>query len=141
MSDLKPPAPRPCGSCPYRVDVPAGLWAAEEYHRLPAYDRDTMGQPAAPFACHQQDGRMCAGWVACHDQGQLLSLRIWGLSASAEDIDAVLDYETDVEVFDSGQEAAEHGLSGVAAPDARARRMIATLTRKQELRVASDKDA
>lgn len=77
---------------------------------------------------------MCAGWVACHDQGGLLALRLWGLSASANDIDAVLDYETDVEVFRSGTEAAEHGLAGVRFPDARAQRAITGLVRKKALR-------
>jgi hypothetical protein len=44
--------------------VPSGAWVAEEYAKLPAYDRPTGEQPAGLFLCHQQDGRACAGWVA-----------------------------------------------------------------------------
>lgn len=32
---LKPPKV-PCGTCPYRRDVPAGIWHGEEYAKLPA---------------------------------------------------------------------------------------------------------
>lgn len=64
-----------CSSCPYRRDVPAGIWHADEYEKLRAYDRDTSEQPMAPFLCHQQDGTLCAGWVAVHGMN-LLGLRV-----------------------------------------------------------------
>jgi hypothetical protein len=35
------PTKYPCPSCPYRKDVPSGVWAPEEYDKLPAYDNDT----------------------------------------------------------------------------------------------------
>lgn len=31
----------PCSACPYRVDVPAGVWAREEYDKLDPYDLPT----------------------------------------------------------------------------------------------------
>lgn len=124
------PAKNPCGSCPYRCDVPAGIWHPDEYAKLPAYDRPTGEQPPSVFLCHQQDGRMCAGWVGHADQSNLLALRLWGLGASVEDIDAVLDYECPVDLFPSGAAAAEHGLSGVEDPDEAAARQIDRLLRK-----------
>ena len=51
----RPPAPRPCDSCPYRQDVPSGIWAASEYAKLPAYDAPTCAQSARLFLCHQHD--------------------------------------------------------------------------------------
>jgi Family of unknown function (DUF6283) len=131
----KAPAPRPCESCPYRRDVPAGLWAAHEYEKLPDYDRITPYQPLAMFYCHQQDGRLCAGWLACHGvsgPGGLLSVRV--STFTPEEIAAINGYETDVEVFGSGTEAALHGLSGVVHPDERAVGMIEKLEQQRERR-------
>lgn len=51
-SQVRGPAPQPCASCPYRRDVPSGIWAAEEYAKLPAYDADTPFQPPHLFLCH-----------------------------------------------------------------------------------------
>lgn len=129
MDKLAPPK-RPCGSCPYRRDVPAGIWAEEEYAKLPAYDGETWQQPPALFMCHQQDGCLCGGWLAAHDRRNLLALRIAGPRLDP----AVWDYEPGVPVFSSGAEAAAHGLSGVDAPDAAAQRKIAGLVRKQKER-------
>ncbi|WP_336794377.1 DUF6283 family protein [Gordonia malaquae] len=50
------PAPRPCESCPYRRDVPSGVWAESEYEKLRAYDAPTGEQPVRLFLCHQYDG-------------------------------------------------------------------------------------
>ncbi len=120
------PAPRPCGSCPYRRDVPSGLWDAVEYDKLPAYDRPTMEQPPQAFYCHQQDGRLCAGWVGCHDMGHNLAMRFGRGLSLAEHVD-VMVYTTDVPLFASGAEAAEHGKRDVAAPGERALRIIGKL--------------
>nr|WP_239003987.1 DUF6283 family protein [Nocardia panacis] len=67
---MGPPAPRPCASCPYRRDVPSGIWHESEYNKLRSYDLDTAYQPTALFECHQTEpdtpaARMCAGWVGC----------------------------------------------------------------------------
>src|SRR5215831_6970938 len=109
----KVPAPRPCESCPYRLDVPAGVWVAAEYEKLPFYDEPQMWkQPVAAFYCHQQDGRLCAGWVACHmaqHHGHVLAIR---LMRTREDVSEIENYITDVPLFKSGTEAAIHGLSG-----------------------------
>jgi hypothetical protein len=55
MSNLSAPLPasNPCGSCPYRRDVPSGVWDAAEYEKLPRYDGPMADQPARLFLCHQ----------------------------------------------------------------------------------------
>lgn len=116
MTVCKPPAKRPCGSCPYRKDVPAGVWSKEEYEKLPPYDGETFEQPPKMFLCHRQDGHTCAGWVATHDMEQNLGFRLSCSQGEATEewVDAFLDYTTDVPVWESGRAAAEHGLSDMS---------------------------
>ena len=124
MSDLPKPAKQPCGSCPYRRDVPSGLWSPEEYAKLPAYDGQTWEQPTSLFMCHQRDGCLCAGWLACHDTDHLLALRLHCVDPSA------FGYVSPVPVFGSGAEAAAHGSADIDAPGIAARRMIVGLERR-----------
>lgn len=132
---VRGPAPRPCESCPYRQDVPSGVWHADEYDKLPAYDRDTPYQPAGLFLCHQQDGRVCAGWVGCHGASLLaLRLAVPTGAMSDEDLKAALDYSSPVPLFATGEEAAAHGRAGIRRPGAGARRVIAKVSRRQEAR-------
>lgn len=128
---VRGPAPRPCESCPYRRDVPSGVWAAEEYEKLPAYDRETMHQPPGVFLCHQQDGRVCAGWVGCHDMSQSLGLRFAAHSMDPADVAACLDYTSPTPLFKSGTEAAAHGLAGLERPGAVARRVMQKIQRRR----------
>jgi hypothetical protein len=129
LSRALPPAPAPCGSCPYRRDVPSGLWEASEYERLPAYDAETWAQPHGVFCCHRQDGRLCAGWVAVHPMEHSFALRLAALQGwfSEDELDAILDYRTEVPLFASGAEACAHGLAEVEAPDVQARRLAGKL--------------
>lgn len=65
MSKIRGPAPSPCSSCPYRRDVPSGLWGANEYAKLRDYDNPTWAQPPGIFQCHQtgaddDKARLCA---------------------------------------------------------------------------------
>jgi hypothetical protein len=118
----------PCGSCPYRRDVPSGIWERLEYDKLPAYDGPIWAQPLALFMCHQRDGNLCAGWLACHDPAELLALR---LPNRGEPIDsAVFIYQTTVPVFPSGAEARAHGVRDIERPGRKARKMAAGLVRK-----------
>lgn len=127
-----PPAKRPCGTCPYRCDVPSGVWAPEEYAKLPKYDAPTGEQPPALFLCHQQDGHACAGWVAVHDMRENLALRLAAVMGMADAVvDAFIAYVTDVPLWPTGTAAFVHGMRGVATPDARARRAIDRLERKR----------
>ena len=54
-----------CASCPYRKDVPSGIWEQSEYDKLPKYDGETWEQAGALFMCHLRDGCLCGGWLAC----------------------------------------------------------------------------
>ena len=123
-------AARPCASCPYRKDVPSGIWAEHEYEKLIAYDGDVLDQVFAGaeqvFGCHQRDGNLCAGWVACHGAGNLLALRLRGDRVP----DETWGYETDVPCFASGAEAARHGVRDMDEPSPKARKLMDKLVEK-----------
>ena len=123
---VKPPK-IPCGTCPYRRDVPAGIWHGDEYAKLPAYDAETPFQPMALFMCHQRDGCLCGGWLLTHDRDHLLALRV-----HAHNVDlSVWSYAPPIEVFASGAEAAAHGISGIENPSPEAQRKIDGLVRQR----------
>ncbi|MFI8343928.1 DUF6283 family protein [Streptomyces sp. NPDC085639] len=141
-SSIRPPAPRPCESCPYRRDVPAGIWASQEYDKLRHYDADTTDQPPYMFQCHQNDAdsdsrRVCSGWAGCHDSDRLLALRL-AVVQGAVDTDtyrAVADYRSPVALFTSGSEAADHGQAGIDTPTDDARHLINKISHtRQDLR-------
>lgn len=120
----------PCKSCPYRQDVPSGVWHEEEYDKLPAYDGEIIQQLQAGatqlFMCHQRDGNLCAGWLATHGSDNLLALRL-----TREVLDAqVWGYESPVPVWSSGQEACDHGKREIDAPSAKASRIVDRLLDK-----------
>lgn len=122
-------AKRPCGSCPYRKDVPSGIWAQEEYDKLPAYDGPTAMQDPHAFMCHQRTGNLCAGWLACHGTyGPTALIAVRLLSFFGNVSDAVWDYVTDVPVFKSGAEAREHGMRDIDKPGMQARKLVTKLT-------------
>ncbi|WP_413754762.1 DUF6283 family protein [Streptomyces sp. MMBL 11-3] len=134
-SSIQPPAPRPCESCPYRRDVPSGVWAGEEYDRLRRYDAPTPEQPQKLFQCHQTDAgsatrRICAGWAGCHG-GNLLGLRIALLEGRIDEATyiAAADYQSPTALFTSGSEAADHGQKDLDHPGTRSRHMIDKITR------------
>jgi hypothetical protein len=131
---IQPPAKQPCGSCPYRTDVPSGIWDASEYAKLPPYDADTAHQPHHLFLCHQINGRICGGWAACHDMTQSLGVRIAAISGdiTPEVAEALTNYSTPIPVFPTGQAAADHGLTDQNHPSRAARRIIDKLTTRKE---------
>ncbi|WP_206429589.1 DUF6283 family protein [Mycolicibacterium nivoides] len=138
MSDINRPAPNPCASCPYRRDVPSGIWAEQEYVKLPQYDADMPYQPTGLFQCHQNErndphARLCAGWVGTHGPDNLLALRLASAfgSMSHEELDATFDYSSPVPLFASGHEAAEHGVRDIDAPDEDAERAIAKIAKRR----------
>lgn len=130
MTELHGVARAPCKSCPYRQDVPSGVWSPEEYEKLPGYDGEIMDQltsgGTALFLCHQKDGCLCAGWLATHGSDNLLALRLNGTKVKEE----VWGYTTNIPVWSSGQEACDHGLADVDEPGYRARKVIDRLVRK-----------
>lgn len=129
MSKIKPPL-RPCVSCPYRRDVPGGVWHLTEYEKLFKYDDMEDPDSFNVFLCHQLNDRACAGWVAVHDMENSIGLRLAASKGYVTDPGAFLEFETDVELFESGTEAAMHGLRSIRDPDTKAKRMIERLEKK-----------
>ncbi|MGW3291055.1 DUF6283 family protein [Streptomyces sp. NPDC001002] len=132
---MLPPAPRPCDSCPYRCDVPSGVWAHEEYEKLRRYDAPTPEQPSGLFQCHQSDAdssqsRICAGWAGCHGEG-LLGLRISLFRGRIDGaaFHAAAGYRSPVPLFGSGNEAADHGQADMVRPAAEATHLIDKINR------------
>lgn len=123
----------PCASCPYRCEVPSGVWDETEYAKLERYDGDLLDQGAhAVFMCHQQDGCVCSGWLGHRDPSDMLAVR---LGISRGDLDPeVIEYTTTVPLFRSGAEAAAHGRAEIEAPREAAVRVIEKIVRKQQLR-------
>lgn len=132
------PRKRPCPTCPYRRDVPSGVWAAAEYDLLERYDGDTaqqaMAGATAVFGCHQATGEVCAGWAHVHGNEDCLALRLAHLASPPVDVDAVLDYTTSVPLFASGAEAAAHGRAGITDPGDQAQAAIRKVAVSRALR-------
>lgn len=127
MNDLPAPPSVPCGSCPYRRDVPSGIWHSEEYQKLPLYDGETWEQSPALFMCHQNDGCLCGGWLLSHDRNHLLALRLHVVD------DSVWDYDPGIDVFSSGAAAMAHGLKDIDNIGPEAQRKIAGLQRQKTM--------
>jgi hypothetical protein len=122
---IKAPCAVPCVDCPYRMDAPSGLWAEDQYDKLPDYDKDIgEGQPLAVFLCHEQNGHLCAGWVGCHGGENLISIYIEAASGglSSEELVKTLEHKPRVPLFESGIAAAEHGKEEIEYPGERARK-------------------
>lgn len=120
---------QPCSACPYRRDVPSGVWAAECYDLLPPYDAPTGEQPPNPFGCHATPGFQCHGWAVVHSnrghEHDLLALRL--LEFMGEAIDLPL---ATTPMFASGAEAAEHGKAEIEHPSIIALHTAARLVSK-----------
>lgn len=116
--------PHPCPSCPYRLDVPSGIWAHSEYEKLRTYDAPTGDQPIAVFACHASPDELCHGWAVCHmsrgHEYDLLALR-WHGSPPIPD--------AAVPLFSSGNDAADWGQQDIDEPSPEAEAVMARLLR------------
>lgn len=119
----------PCISCPYRTDVPSGVWTAHEYDKLPTYDGSIVEQlekgATGVFMCHQGNDKLCAGWVATHKPSNLLALRHSHIAVT------VWDYTSPVPVFASGADAAKHGKRDLRRPSRAAREMMLRIMNKR----------
>jgi hypothetical protein len=119
----------PCRACPYRCDVPAGVWAADEYPKLAAYDAETWAQPPAGFLCHASPDRYCHGWAVVHSsRGSAYDLLALRFDPAAVVPDRV------VPLFASGTDAAMHGLSAVDEPGPDALAAVERLLRDPRIR-------
>lgn len=121
---------RPCSSCPYRRDVPSGIWDQAEYDKLPRFDGDVPDQIEAEalslFHCHSTPDYLCAGWVGCHDMENNLAVRLKSRRVDPE----IYDYESPVPLFASGREAADHGMRDIQEPGSEAYAKMMKLRRQ-----------
>ena len=121
-------APRPCNTCPYRVDTPAGIWHPEEYAKLAAYDRDPL--LLAVFRCHQQTATgvptACRGWLTVHSETVAVRLTVARRQVTPEQVYA----EPEVELYETGVKACVAGMRGVRRPSSEARKVMAKLVDK-----------
>ena len=129
------PRKSPCASCPYRKNVPSGVWHEEEYDKLVTYDGDIPEQVekggTAAFGCHQGDGSICSGWLGHRDPLDLIAVRL-GLSLGNLD-SSCANYTTDVPLFATGAEASEHGKREIEKPSPEAIKMSQKIVRKRDL--------
>jgi hypothetical protein len=114
----------PCTSCPYRRDTPAGVWAPEEYAKLPGYDTNERFEL---FLCHQgplaKKQTVCRGWLSVHCESVAARLAV-----ARGDIESDERYTPVAEpLYESGTEAAKAGLRAVRRPGRKAREVIARL--------------
>lgn len=111
-------------ACPYRRDVPSGVWSTDDYDKLRPYDHETWQQPIQGFRCHATPEHRCAGWAIVHSnrghEHELLALRL-------EPADVP---ETSMDLFASGNEAADHGVARIDNPPPEACDLIGRLMRK-----------
>lgn len=118
----------PCSACPYRQDAPSGLWAAHEYEKLRGYDEVTPDQPMAYFACHATPDHYCHGWAVVHmnrgHQYELLALRF------ASFFGEIPIPNPRIPLFDSGNDAADHGQRDLLNPSPEATAAADRLMRK-----------
>lgn len=122
------PRPRPCASCPFRTSVPSGVWHPAEYSKLARYDGDMHEQSLATFHCHQGDANhVCAGWLGFRDPADLLAVRVGIVRGDLHP--SCGEYTTDVPLFETGREAAEHGMRDVLNPSPEATDVIDKVTR------------
>jgi len=128
-------SPVPCTTCPYRRDVPSGVWAEEEYRKLAAYDRPTWEQPAALFMCHQNTGGLCTGWLQSHANRphdvDLLALRLNHPKLDVKQVSGVALAKPTVGLFRSGVAAMRHGLRAIARPGRKAKAAIQRIVAKR----------
>lgn len=117
----------PCTACPYRRDVPSGVWEHHEYEKLRAYDEPTHEQPFEMFHCHATPEHLCSGWAIVHTsrghENDLLALRC--RMAGYPDIPV-----TDIPLWSSGNEAADHGQAEIETPSTEALEVVERLLRK-----------
>lgn len=126
---------RPCSSCPYRCDTPAGVWHPDEYAKLALYDDNGA---LGIFLCHHTNSSrrdpasvehgdtVCRGWLTVHAESAAARIAVLAGAVTDEQRYAAVD----TPLYRTGREAAEAGLAGVEDPNDAAQRMIDRLVRK-----------
>lgn len=114
----------PCSTCPYRKDVPSGVWAREEYDKLPQWD-DPMNF-AGTFLCHQADRKaICRGWAEVH--GNNFNCRV-AVSLAHN----ISEEPSRYPLYKSGAEARRAGIKALDKPSAKACAAISKIIAKRK---------
>jgi Family of unknown function (DUF6283) len=134
-------AKNPCSTCPYRKDTPPGVWSADEYEKLRLYDEpefdpdypEAMRLPEfAAFLCHhsltQPGDTLCRGWLTVHSDSVAVRLTVAKGAVTWDQVDAPVT----VELYASGNEAADAGEVAIEAPSWAAVRAAQRLLAKRE---------
>jgi hypothetical protein len=121
-------APNPCATCPYRKDVPSGVWAKEEYDKLPNWD-NIMGRGV--FLCHNGSADtkgkvLCRGWMEVHEQNIFVRLAM----AQTKFNDANIK-PTKVPLYKSGAAARKAGLRDLNRPNLKAMAAVAKIEQRR----------
>lgn len=124
----------PCGSCPYRQDVPSGVWHASEYAKILPFDRETWAQPCRVFMCHQADGALCRGWLDCHGN-ELLGVRLAAIKGELdpEAVAKALEEGPAVPIFANAAAASAHGRAQIDSPSDAACKIVEKIAKKRKL--------
>lgn len=119
--------PNPCDTCPYRKDTPSGIWAREEYEKLPKWDNPHNF--AGIFHCHNQTAdrpTVCRGWLEVHEANLQVRLTV----AMHIEFDEHNIKPTPVPLHESGAAAMEAGMRRIENPSIQARQKVTKLSRK-----------
>lgn len=135
MSEPLYMAPTPCTTCPYRRDVPSGIWDRSEYEKLPAYDHRDFGEsPMAVFHCHQEPmiGKptVCHGWLSVHPDCIAVRMARFSGLITKEHM-AQIPIKPDPKPYDSGQQAYRAGIKGIRRPGKKAEAAVRGLLKRK----------
>lgn len=122
--ELHVPA-EPCASCPYRKDVPHGIWHPTEYAKLRTYDDGFQEIPAlGVFLCHASNFKdrdsVCRGWLSVHCDSVAVRLGVITGQIPPEAPFA----KVKAKLFKTGKAAADAGMRAINRPGKAARKMI-----------------
>lgn len=123
----------PCSSCPYRADHPSGVWSKHDYEKLRgyAYRGDDQLPETSVFLCHHSrlgftEPAACKGWATVERESIAVRLGMMNQTLNPDQVWA----DPATELYESGAEAAERGLTDIRDPGERAIRMIRQIWRK-----------
>ena len=114
----------PCLTCPYRLDVPSGVWSFEEYEKLRLFDEGSEMPCLSTFLCHQSTvaGQQiaCKGWLMVHRDSVAVCLACLTGQVDAE----TCFEEPEAELHESGNAAADFGQRDLKRPKKKALKVI-----------------
>lgn len=129
MSELTV-AKNPCATCPYRKDVPSGVWSHEDYEKLRKYDDAPMptGENLGVFLCHNTSvagcNIACKGWLIVHDDSIAVRLAFVRGQICIGDLKP-----PGMPLHESGAAAADFGQKQISRPNRKARSLVAKLAK------------